>query len=338
MHYCDSSFSPPKIAPYSPSLAEIDSREYTEREESPIISTAIPMICPKCGRISSIDEQVCAHCQQPLAPTEGAPLQPTSPANQPAWTVWKRFRTGFFVLVVIGLIGHRIYTTVENNAIDKNNAAFDSVQSGNPDQAITQLKSALETAVSAETKATILMNLGYIYEARDQNDGALESFQKVIDITKPDSFDSAMAAAELADLQGKPDIAYQKFSQAYAINPDDYQLNNSLALFHLDLMDTAPQYVNYPKALTYAQKAYQLDSSDTTKKNLGIAYFFNDKYPEAIKMFSQLSTKDSGEVSLWLGMSYAATDNAPQAKIYLQKAVDAGETLPSSMKQYLEEQ
>lgn len=203
------------------------------------------------------------------------------PTPSPARRVLNKVTVGRVVkaLLVLAIIGWGIYTNLDEDAIKTNNEGIASFDSGKSNDAIRQFQEAANSAVTNDTKINALKNLGYAYISEGKNDLALNSFRDALALAKSDSFDYYLISGEIAVLEHKPDAAERNYTKAYQMSPDDFQINNALNLFYLDLEEIAPDYADYPKALIHAQKAYDVSSAEiknTATQNLGIAHFFNE--------------------------------------------------------------
>ena len=128
------------------------------------------------------------------------------------------------------------------------------------------------------------------------------------------------------------------YNKALQMEPNDFQVNNTLNLFYLDIADTNPEFVDYPKALTYALKAYNSNSSSSAAtQNLGIAYFFNQKFDTAITYFLKTDINKEPYMALWLGYCYMAKQQPDAAMRYFNIAAKAGVDIPSDVKDYMNE-
>jgi tetratricopeptide (TPR) repeat protein len=104
----------------------------------------------------------------------------------------------------------------------------------------------------------------------------------------------------------------------------------------LDISDERPQYSNYPKALTYALKANEVQPSYITKQNLAIAYHLNEDYKKAISVFLSINNISSQPyTAFWLGLAYAGDQQPINAKLYLQMAINGGVDVPQEVINYL---
>lgn len=239
-------------------------------------------------------------------------------------------------LIVLAFIGFGINRNVDKESVNTNNKALTSFNSGDNKSAIDQLQQATNDATNDETKITTLKNLGYVYSTEGQNNQALSTFKEVLALTTKDTFDYYLVSGEVALLEGKTNEALSNYNKAYKINPENFQINNALALFHLDLEEVAPKYTDYSKALLYAKKANELSPSEISKQNLAIAYYLNENYSETISLLSSSNFTQHPYAAYWLGLAYLANEDDINAKIYLQKAIDGGAEVPQEIHDYLD--
>jgi tetratricopeptide (TPR) repeat protein len=295
------------------------------------------MFCKKCGKKFNDGQKYCTNCGVAFPNARNTDKKPPvfRTTSKEPWTKGRIIKTFVIVGIVVLVIGIRVYNSIENEAVKTNNDALSAFDSGQSERAINQLREASNNAVSNENKINSLKNLGYVQVTEGQNDQALSTFQEALKLTNNNSFDYYLISAEIAVLQGKPNSAYLSFNKAYEMEPNNFQVNNSLAIFYLDLDGSAPEYADYAKALTYAQKAYNLDNSEIARQNLGIAYFFNENYNQAISLLLQSNLNSFPYISLWLGLTYAAKNDVSNAKFYLQKAINSGVTVPQEVHDYL---
>ena len=302
------------------------------------------MFCKYCNQKIAGQQKFCTNCGKPFLidendktnntkQTESIFTKSPPPLHKNTWGVGKIIS----ILIVLFVIATGIYGSLDDDSITKNNDALSSFDSGDSQTAITQLQQSKQDAVTSKNKINTLKNLAYVYSSEGQNEQALETFKEALALTKINSFDYYLIAGEIASLEYKPNSAIISYNKAYELKPAEYQINNALALFYLDIDDVAPQYVDYSKALSYAKKAYEYDTdkSEVTKQNLAIAHYFNENYDQAISLFSTTDLIQHPYIAFWLGLSYASKDDSLNAKIYLQKAKNAGVEMPQEIYDYL---
>ena len=110
---------------------------------------------------------------------------------------------------------------------------------------------------------------------------------------------------------------------------------HKLDLYDVDINSIARQYVDYKKALTYAQKAYDLNKLESPKENLAIAYYFNENYNQTISLLSSSNFIQHPYAAYWLGFAYSKIDDSYNAKIYLQKAIAGGVKVSQEVWDYI---
>lgn len=269
------------------------------------------------------------------------PLQPAAPEEMKQ-TQGKNLRMilGVCAAFLIILLNFFVNTTGDKpheSALDANQVGIEALQRGDEQAAIQAFREAADKAMSKEHKINALKNLAYAYEAEDLLTEAHAAYTEALALADTDSFDEHLIFAERAMLDGDMDAAFASYMKAYEKNPKDFQINNSLALFYLNLSEDAPQYEDYPKALVHAKKAYDFDEEKlmSTKENLAIAYFFNDQYQEAITLLGDLNFSQRPYAAFWLGVSYLGIDNDEEGRRYLQLASDYGVALPENLQEYL---
>jgi tetratricopeptide (TPR) repeat protein len=304
------------------------------------------MYCKKCGTKSNGTQKFCTSCGNELSNSttaDTATPRPVRKMPKEKWTTSRVIKTIVAVVFVGGLIllkfGLGAINSIDSTAVNKNNSAQESWQAGgDPNQAISQLKQASQDAVTNSTKMTTKVNLAYVYSSEGQDDLALATFKEALPLASVDSVDYYLISGEIALLEGKPNAALIAYNKGYAKDPNNFQINNALNLFYLDIADERQQYSDVAKALTYALKADQVQPSDITKQNLGIAYHLNEKYKLAISTLSSIKNiTGQPYLAYWLGLAYAGDKQPTNAKYYLKIAINGGVPVPQNVKDYVNE-
>lgn len=297
------------------------------------------MFCKNCGKEFGDGQKFCTNCG---AASSSVSHQEAKTKSVTAFSVGGagskiNISKIVTVFVAVAIIGWVVYINLDEDAIQKNNEGLTSFDSGDSQTAINQFQQAAEDAITNDAKIQTLKNLGYVYATEGQNAQALTAFKEALELTKKDTFDYYLISAEIALLEFKPNAALLSFNKAYELNPVDFQVNNSLALFYLDLEEIAPQYVDYPKALSLAKKAYEYDveKSEISKQNLAIAHLLNENFDQAISLLSTTNLNQHPHGAYWLGLAYLGKEDHTNAKFYLQKALNAGVEMPQEILDYL---
>jgi len=293
------------------------------------------MFCKNCGKKSEGDKKFCTNC--------GASFSTSAEKNEPIFSKSsppkpKGSPTGKLVgiIIIFLVVGLGIWGSMDEEAIRSNDEAISSFDSGDSQSAINQLERASNEAVGRDTKLNTLLNLGYVYSSELQYDQALQAFREALTYASEGSFEHFLISGEVALLERKPNAAQISYNKAYELRPSDFQINNALNLFYLDLEGVAPYYVDYPRALTHAQKAYDVSTSDVKNiatQNLAIAHFFNENYDRTISLLS--SQGSVPWIAYWLGWSYAIKEDEDNARFYFQRAADGGVDVEQEVYDYL---
>lgn len=293
------------------------------------------MYCKNCGKESDSNKKFCTNCGNAFSTVRSEQQDQSSSIPKTA----TKINTSAIVriLVVVAIIGWIAYSNLDDGSIKTNNEGISSFDSGNSEQAIQQFQEASNSAVTDDTKINTLKNLGYVYATEGQVDLALNSFKDALALAKTYSFDYYLISGEIAVLEGKPNAAQISYTKAYEIDSNNFQINNALNLFYLDLEEIAPSYSNYPKALIHAKKAYEVSDSgikNLATKNLGIAHMLNENYDQAISYLSPYANSDVYS-AFWLGLAYLSKEDHINAKLYLRKALNGGVEMPQEIIDYL---
>lgn len=297
------------------------------------------MYCNKCGKKNSEGSKFCKHCGANFhdIETENKSEQmghssTSSKVDEKKSSIWGKVITAIVILLIVG---GGIYGSVDKEPIATNNEALTNFDTGDSASAIQKFRQAANEAKTDEIKVAALKNLGYVYSTEGQTAQALSAFNEALPLTTKDTFDYYLISGEIALLNENVNDALINYNNAYRLNPEDFQVNNALALFHLDLEGVAPNYVDYSKALLYAKKANELSPSEISKQNLAIAYYYNENYSETISLLSSSNFTQHPYAAYWLGLAYLGNKDDVNAKIYLQKAIDGGAELPQEVHDYL---
>lgn len=298
------------------------------------------MYCHKCGKQNNTGSKFCKHCgvkfdgfdeKKELENVEHSTASPHTEKKKSS--IWGKVITAVIILLILG---GGIYGSVDKEPIATNNEALTNYDAGDSRSAIEKFRQAADEATTDEIKAGALINLGYVYSSEGEYAQALSAFKEAIPYTTQDSFEYYLATGEIALLDGNANEALNNYNSAYRLNPDDYQINNALALFHMDLEETAPRYADYNKALLYAKKAYEVNSgAEVAKQNLAIANYFNENYSETISLLSSSNFNQHPYAAYWLGLAYLSIEDEMNARTYLQMAIDNGAEVPQEITDYL---
>lgn len=300
------------------------------------------MHCDQCGKKNPEGSKFCKHCGvkfNVIGKEDKGNNEEGHSEHIPSHTLEakKSSIAGKIItaIVVLTFISFGINGIVDKKPIATNNEALVSFDSGDSRSAIEKFRQAANEATTDKIKVAALKNLGYVYSTNSQNNQALSAFKEALPLTTQDTFDYYLISGEVALLEGNVNDALTNYNNAYRLNPENFQINNALALFHMDLEEVAPRYIDYSKALLYAKKANELSPSEISKQNLAIAYYFNENYNNTISLLSSSNYTQHPYAAYWLGLAYLAKEDDVNARIYLQKAIDGGAEVPQEIHDYL---
>lgn len=299
------------------------------------------MYCTKCGKNISDNAKFCNFCgagNSAQEMTEDKPAKEYKKYNKKkrfffSWLTDNLGRIIIAVIIISVIIGG-IYDVLNEEAIDKNNLAIDSFdKSGNYGTAKKSLELAVEDSYGDDMKINTLKNLAYVESTEGKEAEAIVNFKKALGYTEDQSFDYYLITGEIAFLEKKYNVALYNFEKALQINPNDFQINNSLGIYYLDMEDEG--HTNYTKALTYFKKAQTNNDSEILKENMAINYFFLEQYDIALNLFLQLNYQSKEYLSYWIGLTYLAKEDLINGRVYLQKAVDSGMEVEQEITDFL---
>ena len=240
-------------------------------------------------------------------------------------------------LIILLFLGYGFYSKMERKAIETNNQAINSFNAGNTDEAINQLEQASTDAINGETKISTLINLGYAYAKKGDSANAKSAYTRALQLTQPNSFNYYLVSGEMAIIEPNVKLAHTNYLKAYELDPNNYQINNSLAVFYMDLEEIAPEYLDYDKALNHAKKACETEKNTVSVQNLGLAYFFKEEYHQTISLLTSLDLEKEPALYFWLALSYAGIEDVDNARSYLQKLKNSGIEVSAEVQSYLDQ-
>ena len=299
--------------------------------------------CKNCGKKADGNEKFCKACGKPLVAGEKAsekkeaPIPTYKPVKNNRWPNIVRVIIG---LIIVGAIAWGAYSSSQNDtAVQTSNTAINTYNTSDTDTstqtAVQQFQSALANATDDDTRLSILKNLALAYDRQNDTTDELATLNQALNYTTSGTVDYYYVKGNIAELQNDPSDALSDFKAAYNIDSQNYQINNELGLFYLDLSNQWVSYDDLAKGLQYEKTAYSLQVNDVSAENLAIAYYLNDNYQQTISLLLPLDINNHPTMALYLGLAYAKEKDVKDAEYYFQKAIDLGVQVPQEVNDYL---
>jgi tetratricopeptide (TPR) repeat protein len=292
------------------------------------------MFCTNCGNQIDEGQRFCTSCGDPVKGTEksfNSEIKQKAKKVKKPWTFGRFVKYAIVTIIVVGLLFIKLILSavglVDQAAVTSNDKGLDAMERGDMYTATQQLEEAADSAVTSSAKLTTLANLGYVYSSDGNYTKALQSFKEALTHASVNSSDYYLISGEIALIEKNPLKALQNYKSAYNLKPNDFQVNNALNLFYLDMEDAYPSSSDYKKALEHGLKAYSSSPSETkgtVAENLGLAYFLNEDYGNAITYLNKSSNPSQPTIQFWIGAAYYAQEQFVTAKPYLQRAKNGG--------------
>ncbi len=167
--------------------------------------------------------------------------------------------------------------------------------SGNREESLREL--ALASRLDPRNEAAA-REMGSTYEEMGRFEEAETSYRKAIDL-KPESWSGYQYLGVFYYRQGRYPEAEKNFQRITELTPDNLQGYNLLGALYLQTGKSGPAVAMFERSLA-------LKETPEAASNLGTAYFFQEKYPEAAKMYEKAITLGQNQGVIWgnLGDAY----------------------------------
>jgi Flp pilus assembly protein TadD len=161
---------------------------------------------------------------------------------------------------------------------------------GQVDEAVGQYEKAL--TINPDY-ALAHYSLGHALMERGEIDKAIGHYRKAIEI-KPDDVDAHYSVGNALIARGQVDEALAHFQRALEIKPDDAAILNNVAWIRATNPD--PKFRNGVEAVTLAQRAIKLTSSDTNSLDtLAAAYAETGRFRDAVRTANEAVQQATAE-------------------------------------------
>jgi eukaryotic-like serine/threonine-protein kinase len=204
-----------------------------------------------------------------------------------------------------------------NNKLPEVHSTLGSVYraTGKYSEAIAELNQAQTLAPNSDE---VQWRLGSVYLAKGDMPHAIEAYQKAVNLN-PYYWINENSLGDAYFQIGDYDKALQAFKQVATLEPDinaGYENAGSVLV----------QQGKYAEAVPYLQKAVQIEPDSTAYTNIGTAYFFLKRYPEAAQSFEKAVAANPNDTQLIvnLGDAYHALGQTDKARTTYQQAISVG--------------
>lgn len=215
--------------------------------------------------------------------------------------------------------------------------ALSSRAAKKPYVAIEKYQQALGKATDVRLKVSIAGDLADVYMDVAQKVQALDVLGTVLSLAAKDSFEESFAKAKIAWVNQDAVGIVLYGEKALGSVPLDAQMHQMLAMYFTNItsqtsqnldFDTESygpykQTIDYPRALSHAEKAYRSAPTAFNKELLALLYFRNKNYAEALVLESD-SGPESAYFDFWVSVSAAKIGNLQASDEYLDRAVTKG--------------
>ena len=192
--------------------------------------------------------------------------------------------------------------------------------------AIIEFRKALNLEINENLKATIYRNMSIAFQDIDNIDSASFYSQKGYEVAPNDSYIYYMNRAEYNLLNNNVHKAIQDLKSAKALDPNQMEVYHTLCLIYSGEYGDA--YFEPQLSEFCAKKSFKLNPSNTTKEQLGSIYFQNEKYVEAVKIFTELYSKEptNKRFEFFLGQSLYFAGDERGGENHMKNAAERDET------------
>jgi tetratricopeptide (TPR) repeat protein len=297
------------------------------------------MYCYQCGNKGTAADQFCSVCGGSLKDNgmkdEGIKAVTDARGKHRDPEKWKIAAWVIAACVVLAFFG---YSSIDDTSVDINNEGINYYDStGDSDQAILTFKESAQSATMDDNKVNSYKNLAFVYVTEGEYEKGLAAFEEALSYASDGSFDYFLISAEIALINNKPNAAKLAYEKAYELKPQDFQVNNGLALFYLNLDELAPAQEDFEKALFYAKRAYEFDPEklELNKQNLALSYYLNGNFDKTISLSLSSNFENYPYSAYLVGLAYLGKDDHDKAKYYFNIAKVQGAEIHKDVDDYL---
>lgn len=231
-------------------------------------------------------------------------------------------RTIFYPLIIIMISLSSCDTLIkESEAVLKNNQGLEYLNNGQTDLAVIEFKSAANLTSNKDLKASYLRNLAVAYHHEEEMDSSRFYSLQAAMLHDENTVHYLINMASVNLIDGEVNKAIPKLEDAIEIGAEGVEAYNSLGLIYYGYYGL--EYQNLDKAITYNEKAYEINEDRITGDILARTYYEAEQYDKAERHFNRLKTDfpDMLEYSYYLGLIKYNTGSKIEAKHILNQVV-----------------
>jgi tetratricopeptide (TPR) repeat protein/curli biogenesis system outer membrane secretion channel CsgG len=203
--------------------------------------------------------------------------------------------------------------------------------SGEKEKAVDAYNSAL---ISDPANDSVYYNLGLIYQEQNKKDKAIAAFNKTVQLN-PRNADAYNQLGKLYSEAGNTDESIEAFKRAYAINPslakssglDAAQQQVTAQTDHVALGIKYYNEGNYNEAIREYKQALELNAGDASiHNNLAVTYYMQGNFNEAISHYKEAIRLNPSDASRYynLALLYQNQGKTAEASEQYKKACEMG--------------
>ncbi len=188
--------------------------------------------------------------------------------------------------------------------------------------ALLEFRRALNLEISESLQATIFRNMSIAFQNLNISDSASFYSQKGYEIAPSDSYIFYINRAEYNLLNNDIHKAIQDLKNAKRLDPNQMEVYHTLCLIYSGEYGDA--YFEPQLSEFCAKKSVKLKPSNETKEQLGSIYFQNEKYVDAVKIFTELYSKEptNKRYEFFLGQSLYFAGDERGGENHMKKAAE----------------
>ena len=188
--------------------------------------------------------------------------------------------------------------------------------------ALFEFRKALNLEISESLQATIFRNMSIAFQNLEISDSASFYSQKGYEVAPRNSYIFYINRADYNLLNNNIHSAIQDLKSAKALDPNQMEVYHTLCLIYSGEYGDA--YFEPQLSEFCAKRSVKLKPSNETKEQLGSIFFQNEKYVDAVKIFTELYSKEPSNkrYEFFLGQSLYFAGDEHGGENHMKKAAE----------------